>query len=393
MVRAARDADHGQEAPGRHAQRLASGLDEECLLSVGQVFRVCARLFSQQLQRALPDRDLDVEFPLLPSLPLDIGVQLVQTGLELRHFPLHRRQRIRRTGRVRRVRSHGRLDGRLLGFHDGPSFPGSGHSRLLGFREHLPFPFSHSRVLHAQFGGRLTRFQPSGRDRDHRLAFQLLGDRTVPQLALAGRELVDPRHEQFLAFRIAEHPHGAAGPSAVFEVMVHRGPFLPVRVPPVAFPAPGGNAGALLLEPVRVPRQQHALAGIAELADHVGGAAFVFDVQVHGPVALLPAVLRHEGVLLPVRESKKTSPPRENDSVYSFFIGDGNHCVGITLHKVQNPIDPDGKVYFPRSFQYYARGIESMKDFADKLDVSSITLVPVPSPVDTKPVRHRKRKK
>ena len=310
MVRAARDADHGQEAPGRHAQRLASGLDEECLLSVGQVFRVCARPFSQQLQSPAANRDLDVELPLLPSLPFDIGVQLVQTGLELRHFPLHRRQRIRRTGRVRRVRSHGRLDGRLLGFHDGPSFPGSGHSRLLGFREHLPFPFSHSRVLHAQFGGRLTRFQPSGRDRDHRLAFQLLGDRTVPQLALAGRELVDPRHEQFLAFRIAEHPHGAAGPSAVFEVMVHRGPFLPVRVPPVAFPAPGGNAGALLLEPVRVPRRQHALAGIAELADHVGGAAFVFDVQVHGSVALLPAVLRHEGVLLPVRESKKTSPPR-----------------------------------------------------------------------------------
>lgn len=63
--------------------------------------------------------------------------------------------------------------------------------------------------------------------------------------------------------------------------MVHRGPFLPVRVPPVAFPAPGGNAGALLLEPVRVPRRQRALAGMAELADHVGGAAFVFDVQVH----------------------------------------------------------------------------------------------------------------
>ena len=285
--------------------------------------------FPRQLQRALPDRDLDVEFPLLPSLPFDIGVQLVQTGLELRHFPLHRRQRIRRTGRVRRVRSHGRLDGRLLGFHDGPSFPGSGHSRLLGFREHLPFPFSHSRVLHAQFGCRLTRFRPSGRDRDHRLAFQLLGDRTVPQLALAGRELVNPRHEQFLAFRIAEHPHGAAGPSAVFEVMVHRGPFLPVRVPPVAFPAPGGNAGALLLEPVRVPRQQHALAGMAELADHVGGAAFVFDVQVHGPVALLPAVLRHEGVLLPVRESKKTSPPRtgavtmiQTSNQYDFDLGE-----------------------------------------------------------------------
>lgn len=31
----------------------------------------------------------------------------------------------------------------------------------------------------------------------------------------------------------------------------------------------------------------------------------VFDVQVHGPVALLLAVLRHKGVLLPVGKSKK----------------------------------------------------------------------------------------
>ena len=103
MVRAARDADHGQEAPGRHAQRLANGLDEECLLSVGQVFRVCARLFSQQLQRALPDRDLDVEFPLLPSLPFDIGVQLVQTGPRLRQPLLQRRHRVRQAGRVPRA--------------------------------------------------------------------------------------------------------------------------------------------------------------------------------------------------------------------------------------------------------------------------------------------------
>ena len=81
MVRAARDADHGQEASGGHAQRLANGLDEDRLLSVGQVFRVCARLFSQQLQRALPDRDLDVELALGPSSGLDAGVQPVQTGL------------------------------------------------------------------------------------------------------------------------------------------------------------------------------------------------------------------------------------------------------------------------------------------------------------------------
>ena len=120
-----------------------------------------------------------------------------------------------------------------------------------------------------------------------------------------GRELVDPRHEQLLAFRISQHPHGTAGPPAVLEVMVHRGLFLLVAVAPVAFPAPGGDAGALLLEPVRVPRQQRALAGIAEFVYHVRGAVLVFDVQVHGPVALLLAVLRHKGVLLPVGKSKK----------------------------------------------------------------------------------------
>jgi len=92
--------------------------------------------------------------------------------------------------------------------------------------------------------------------------------------------------------------------------IVHRGPLLLVRVAPVAFPAPGGDAGTFLLEPVLVPRPQRASAGIAELADHVGGAALVFDVQVHGPVALLPAVPCHKGVLLPVGKSKKTSPPR-----------------------------------------------------------------------------------
>lgn len=153
MVRAARDADHGQEAPGRHAQRLANGLDEECLLSVGQVFRVCARLFSQQLQRALPDRDLDVQFPLLPSLPFDIGVQLVQTGPRLRQPLLQRRHRVRQAGRV--PRAGGRRHGlRRRGLHAGFPFPGRRgllsrclrHVRLLGSGEHLPFPVSRRRT-------------------------------------------------------------------------------------------------------------------------------------------------------------------------------------------------------------------------------------------------------
>ena len=132
----------------------------------------------------------------------------------------------------------------------------------------------------------------------------------MPRFASAGGELVDPRGEQLMAFRIVERAHGAFQTPAVSEVMVHRGPFLLVRVAPVAFAAPGGDAGAFLLEAFPVPHRQHPSAGIAELADHVRGAALVSDVQVHGPVALLLAVLRHKGVLLPVGESKKTSPPR-----------------------------------------------------------------------------------
>ena len=105
-----------------------------------------------------------------------------------------------------------------------------------------------------------------------------------------------------MAFRIAERAHGAFQTPAVSEVMVHRGPLLLVRVAPVAFAAPGGDAGAFLLEAFPVPHRQHP--------DHVRGAALVSDVQVYGPVTLLPAALRHKGVLLPVGKSKKTSPSR-----------------------------------------------------------------------------------
>lgn len=124
----------------------------------------------------------------------------------------------------------------------------------------------------------------------------------MPQFAPAGRQLVDPRGEQLMAFRIAERAHGASQTPAVSEVMVHRGPLLLVRVPPVPFPASGLSSGAFLLEAFPVPHRQHPPAGIAELADHVRGAALVSDVQVHGPVTLLLAVLRHKGVLLPGRE-------------------------------------------------------------------------------------------
>ena len=49
------------------------------------------------------------------------------------------------------------------------------------------------------------------------------------------------------------------------------------------------------LEPVLAPYPQRASAGIAELSDRIGGVSFAFDVQVHGPVALLLAVPCHKG--------------------------------------------------------------------------------------------------
>lgn len=141
----------------------------------------------------------------------------------------------------------------------------------------------------------------------------------MPQLASAGGELIDPRGEQLMAFRIAERAHGTFQTPAVSEVMVHRGLFLLVRVPPVPFPASGLSSGAFLLEAFPVPHRQHPPAGIAEFVYHVRGAALVSDVQVHGPVTLLLAVLRHKGGLLPARKSKKTSPPRQAENTMTFL--------------------------------------------------------------------------
>ena len=152
------------------------------------------------------------------------------------------------------------------------------------------------------------RFQPSGRDRHHRLPLQLLGHRPVSQPAPAGRQLVDPRHEQFLAFRIAEHPHGAAEPSAALEVMVHRRALLLLAVTPLPFPTSGRHAGALLLQPLPVPHPQGFLAGIPKLMDRIRGATLVSDIQVHRPIPLLPAI-RHDNALLDSTSPKKTSPP------------------------------------------------------------------------------------
>ena len=46
MVRAARDADHGQQAPGGHTELLTGLFDEDSLLAAGRVFRDCVFCFN-----------------------------------------------------------------------------------------------------------------------------------------------------------------------------------------------------------------------------------------------------------------------------------------------------------------------------------------------------------
>ena len=159
MVRAARDADHGQQASGGHAELLTGLFDEDRLLAAGRVFRDCARLFSQQLQRALAFlfELLDVQFPLLPPLPLDVGVQLVQTGPRLRQPLLQRRHRVRQAGRVPRAAG---VEGSTPVFPS-PAVGGFSPGVFVTCVSLDPasicrFRFPDDGRLHAQLGGRLT---------------------------------------------------------------------------------------------------------------------------------------------------------------------------------------------------------------------------------------------
>ena len=157
VVCAARDADHGQQAPGRHAQRLANGLDEERLLSVGRAFpglrpalfpTAPTRLSGSRSRCRAPSSPAAAarcRRPTRPDGPASPPASFPAT-------PPRPPDRPRPSGR-RRVRTRGpRAD---------PSVPGLSlaflrHVRLLGFGEHLSFPVSHDGCLHARFGGRLA---------------------------------------------------------------------------------------------------------------------------------------------------------------------------------------------------------------------------------------------
>ena len=78
--------------------------------------------------------------------------------------------------------------------------------------------------------------------------------------------------------------------------------------------APRGNAGTLLLQPLPVPHIQYRPARIPQLMDHIRGTVLVLDVQIHRPLALLPAI-RHADALL-----DSTSPRKRHHLAVNTFI-------------------------------------------------------------------------
>ena len=80
IVRAARQADPGEQPTHGDAVPGADRPDEDRLLPIGRVVRVCAPLFSHQFHRPLEDRQLDLRLPFLPADPLQLGAHTVALG-------------------------------------------------------------------------------------------------------------------------------------------------------------------------------------------------------------------------------------------------------------------------------------------------------------------------
>ena len=162
MVGAVREPDHGQQAFHAHALSLTDLLDENRLLPVGQVFGSRPAL-SQQLQRAPADRDLDVG-------------SLFSRRAARRRRPARSRQAcIRasrfsidanasaRPGRIREPAATAGASG-TTGRAPPPSrvFPAFSPRASPWIRRASVVSILATRPARG-FGGRLMRFQPSGR--------------------------------------------------------------------------------------------------------------------------------------------------------------------------------------------------------------------------------------
>ena len=289
VVGAARQTDPGEQTPRGDAMSGTDGLDEDRLLPIGRVVRVCAPLFSHQFQRPLEDRQLDLRLPFLPADPLQLGAHTVALGNQ----PVQ----IRRVGIRRAIIPLPRLVWC--------------HWIVLRYRlvQQLTLPVSHDRRLHAHLGRDLPRRHTARDQPRHRHTPDPVRHRAALDRALPGRQLVDPRRQHLTA----GIPHLAYGPAqtpAMCQVMLHRRAPLTIRVPRIMLATTGGDPRAPFLQPVAMPHAQRLLAGIPQLPDHVRRTMLVPLVQLHRTPALLPRIPRHDDDSSPLKESNISSPPR-----------------------------------------------------------------------------------
>ena len=128
-----------------------------------------------------------------------------------------------------------------------------------------------------------------------------------------GASPTGPRRQHLMA-GIPQLAHRPTQPSAMRQVMLHRGVSLLVRVPRITLASSRGDSRAPFLQPIPVPYAQRPATGIPQLPDHIRRAVPVPLVQPHGTFTLLSRIPRHNDGSSPPKESNISSPPRTADT-------------------------------------------------------------------------------
>ncbi len=285
VERAATQPEPFPQVPWPHGEYVGQVQHQTGLLTVGQVVRVCARFFSQQLPGVSDGLHLDLELEAF-------GAQGRQLRGEFIAFPAHVLDRRSRTGCWRRI-----VPLRLRPALSVPIV----HPRLLVVvREHGVLPVSHDIGAHTQPLADLTARAGAAHIRVHRPAARGRVHGSPPDPAPSRLQLIDPPGQQRLA-RVAQRTDRARGAPSMLQVMVDG---LTLLSRGVAFPTPIGERAAVVpagLDPCPMPARQHLPGRIPQLVDHRRRAAIVLLVQPHRTKPLLPRVPHHQWTPFPLK--------------------------------------------------------------------------------------------
>ncbi|RYQ68868.1 hypothetical protein PG2072B_0662 [Bifidobacterium pseudolongum subsp. globosum] len=285
VERAARKPEPAPQVPRPHGEHAGQMQHQTGLPGVGQVVRVCAPLFSQQLLGVSDGLHLDLEFQAF-------GPQGRQLRDELVAFPTHVPDRPSRAGRRRRIVPYRlRRAPRILVMHP---------VLLVVVRKHRVLPVSHDIGAHTQLLADPATGSLPARIPRHRPPPRRLVHRRAPQPAPARLQLVDPTRQHLVA-RIPQRAQRAPQTPPMLQIVIDRGAFLLERV---TFPAPVVKRAAAIaagLDPCPMPARQHPSGRIPQLVDRRRRAAIVPLVQPHRTKPLLPRIPRHQWTPFPLK--------------------------------------------------------------------------------------------